>query len=135
MFGLVNIKSLGGDSYFVTFIDDASRKVWAYLMKNKGEVFGTFQKFHVVVERESNNFLKCLRTDNGGEYCSNAFKDYFNRFGINHEEIVLGARQQNGATKRMNHTILEKVRSMLSNSGLEKYFWAEVVTTNCYLIN
>lgn len=60
MFGPVNIKSLGGASYFVTFIDDASRKVWAYPMKNKSEVFGIFQKFHVVVERETNKLLKCL---------------------------------------------------------------------------
>ena len=44
-------KSLRGSSYFVTFIDDASRKVWAYPMKTKGEVFEIFQKFHVVVER------------------------------------------------------------------------------------
>ena len=88
VFGPVNIKSLGGASYFVTFIDDASRKVWAYPMKSKGEVFEIFQQFHVVVERETNKLLKCLRRNNGGEYCSNAFKYYFNRFGIKHEETV-----------------------------------------------
>jgi transposase InsO family protein len=135
VFGPVNIKSLGGASYFVTFIDDASRKVWAYPMKNKSEVFGIFQKFHVVVERETNKLLKCLRTDNGGEYCSNAFKEYCNRFGIKHEKTVPGTPQQNGVAERMNHTIMEKVRSMLSNSGLEKNFWAEAVRTTCYLIN
>jgi hypothetical protein len=123
VFGPVNIKSLGGASYFVTFIDDASRKVWAYPMKRKGEVFEIFQKFHVVVERETNQLLKCLRTDNGGEYCSNAFKEYCNRFGIKHEKIVPLTPQQNGTAERMNHTIMEKVRSMLSNSGLEKHFW------------
>ena len=135
MFGLVNIKSLGGASYYVSFIDDASRKVWVYPMKSKVEVFEIFQKFHVVVERETNKFLKCVRTDNGGEYCSNAFKDYFNRFGIKHEKTVPGTSQQNGVVERMNHTILEKVRSMLSNFGLEKHFWAEAVRTTCYLIN
>ena len=56
VFGLVNVKSLGGASYFVTFIDDASRNVWAYPMKGKDEVFEIFQNFHVVVERETNNF-------------------------------------------------------------------------------
>ena len=62
VFGPVNIKSLGGASYFVTFIDDASRKVWTYPMKSKSEVFGIFKKFHVSVERETNKLLKCLRT-------------------------------------------------------------------------
>lgn len=109
VFGPVNIKSLGGASYFVTFIDDASRKVWAYPMKNKSELFGIFQKFHVVVERETNKLLECLRTYNSGEYCSNAFKEYCNRFGIKHEKIVPGTPQQNGVAERMNRTIMEKV--------------------------
>ena len=86
MFGPVNINSLGGASYFVTFIDDAFRKVWAYPMKIKGEVFKIFYKFHVVVERETNQLLKCLRTYNGGEYFSNAFKEYCNRFGKRKEK-------------------------------------------------
>ena len=35
----------------------------------------------------------------------------------------------------MNHTLLERVRCMLSNVGLAKRFWAEAVNTACYLIN
>ena len=112
--------SLGGASYFVTFIDDASRNVWAYPMKGKDEVFEIFQNFHIVGERETNKLLKCLRTDNGGEYCSNAFKDYCNRFGLKNEKTVPNTPKQNGIVERMNRTIMEKVRSMLSNSGLEK---------------
>ena len=113
VFGPVNIKSLGGSSYYVTFIDDASREVWVYPMKSKAKLFEIFQKFLVVVERESNNLLKCLRTDNGGEYCFIAFKDYCNKFGIKHEKAVPGTPQQNGVVERMNHAIMEKVRSML----------------------
>ena len=133
--GPINVKSLGGASYFVTFIDDASKKVWAYPMKNKGEVFEIFQKFHVVVERETNKLLKCLRTNNGGEYCSNAFKNYCNRFGIKHQKTVPGTPQKKGTAERMNRTIMENVRSMLSNSGLENNFLEEAVSTTCYLIN
>jgi len=35
----------------------------------------------------------------------------------------------------MNHTIMDKVRSILSNFGLEKHFWEEVVKIACCLIN
>eukprot|EP00253_Pinus_taeda_P004835 PITA_04835 len=104
-------------------------------MKNISEVFGIFQKFHVVVERETNELLKCLRTDNGGEYCSDAFKEYCNRFGIKHEKTMPGTAQQNGDAERMNCSIMEKMQSMLSNSSLEKNFWVEPVRTACYLIN
>ena len=42
--------SLGGSSYFVSFIDDYSRKVWIYLLSRKSEVFLTFKRFKVMVE-------------------------------------------------------------------------------------
>jgi hypothetical protein len=69
------------------------------------------------------------------EYSSNAFKEYCNRFGIKHEKTVPLTPQHNGIAEIMNHTILEKARSMLSNSGLEKHFWVEAIKTTCYLIN
>jgi len=36
------LKYLGGHQYYVTFIDDFSRKAWLYLLKNKDEVFEKF---------------------------------------------------------------------------------------------
>ena len=35
VWGPTKTASLGGKHYFVTFVDDYSRKVWVYLMKNK----------------------------------------------------------------------------------------------------
>jgi hypothetical protein len=43
--------------------------------------------------------------------------------------------QQNGMVERMNRTIVEKVRSMLSNPYFPKYFWAEVVHIAFLLTN
>ena len=62
----MEVKSIGGSIYIVTFIDDTSRKVWAYDMKNKSDIFGIFKNFHILVDRETGKFLKCLRSDNGG---------------------------------------------------------------------
>jgi hypothetical protein len=41
---------LSGYEYYVTFIDDHSRKTWIYFMKNKEEVFSRFQEFKALVE-------------------------------------------------------------------------------------
>ena len=46
-------KTLGGGHYFVTFIDDHSRKVWATVLKTKDQVLDVFRDFHVKVERET----------------------------------------------------------------------------------
>ena len=44
---------MGGDKYLITFIDDASRKVWAYPMARKSDALHVFEKWMVVVENQS----------------------------------------------------------------------------------
>ena len=70
VWGPASIASLGGSLYYVTFIDDATRKTWVYPMKNKSDVFSIFQRWKVFVENEVGTKLKCLRSNNGGEYCN-----------------------------------------------------------------
>ena len=88
-----------------------------------------------MVEREKGKSLKCLRTDNGGEYTSNKFENYCSEYAIRHEKTVPGTPQHNGVTERINRTIVEKVRCTLRMAKLPKPFWAEAVQTACYLIN
>ena len=45
--------TLGGALYYVNFIDDHSRKMWAYALKSKDQVLDVFKDFHVKVERET----------------------------------------------------------------------------------
>ena len=45
--------TLGGTLYYVTFIDDHLRKVWAYALKSKDRVLDVFKYFHVKVERQT----------------------------------------------------------------------------------
>ena len=44
LWGPSPVASLGGSRYYITFIDDLSRKVWVYFLKNKSDVFETFKK-------------------------------------------------------------------------------------------
>lgn len=66
----MSTKSLGGHLYYVTFIDDHSRKTWIYLLNSKGEVFENFQEFKAKVDNLTKRKIKVLRSDNGGEYTS-----------------------------------------------------------------
>ncbi|KAH9658914.1 retrovirus-related pol polyprotein from transposon TNT 1-94-like protein [Citrus sinensis] len=66
--------SMGGAKYMVTFIDDYSRRCWAYLIKKKSDVFSVFKEYKARVELESGKKIKCLRTDNGGEYTDEVAK-------------------------------------------------------------
>ena len=79
--------------------------------------------------------VKCLRSENGGEYCSNAFKEYCAENEIRMEKTILGTPQQNGVVERMNRTLNERARSMRIHAGLPETFWVDAVNTAAYLIN
>ena len=88
-----------------------------------------------MVEKSSGMKLKTLRTDNGGEYASIEFADYLKKNGIQHQTTVPKTPEQNSIAERMNRTLVESVRSMLSDSKLPKRFWAEGLSTATYLHN
>ena len=62
--------------YFITFIDDYSKMTWVYFMRYKSEVFTIFKKFKNLVERQSEHYIKMLRSDRGGEYNLNKFEKF-----------------------------------------------------------
>ena len=133
--GPLNIASVGGSIYFVTFIDDFSNYVWVYMLKKKSEVLEKFIEFVAMAENSSGKRLKKLRNDNGGEYVSNALTDYCKEKGILTEPTIPYTPQQNGKAERMNCTIMDNVRASLYHAKLPLYLWAEAVSTIVYLRN
>jgi hypothetical protein len=59
---------MGEVKYFITFIDEFSRKVSVYVLKAKHQVLSVFKQFQVSVERETEKKIKCIHTDNVGVY-------------------------------------------------------------------
>ncbi|RVW29670.1 Retrovirus-related Pol polyprotein from transposon TNT 1-94 [Vitis vinifera] len=88
-----------------------------------------------MVETETGLKVKCLRSDNGGEYIDGGFSEYCAAQGIRMEKTIPGTPQQNGVAERMNRTLNERARSMRLHAGLPKTFWADAVSTAAYLIN
>jgi hypothetical protein len=66
--GSIETPSLSYAVYFITFIDDFSRKSWVYFLKHKSETFAKFQEFKSFGEKESGKSIKILRSDNEGEF-------------------------------------------------------------------
>lgn len=79
---------LSGHEYYVTFIDDYSKKTWIYFLKAKGEAFSRFQEFKVLVENQTRKKIKVLRSNNGGENTSNEFQDFCTQEGIRRQLTV-----------------------------------------------
>lgn len=133
--GPMSVQTHSHSRYFVTFIDDYSRKCFAYPLKTKSQVFSKFIEFKTRVENETEKKIKTLRSDNGTEYDNINFHEYFAKHGIKHEKSAPYSPQQNGLAERMNRTIFEKARCMLLEACLPKQFWAEAVLAAVGIIN
>jgi len=70
VWGPAKTPSIRGRHYFVTFVNDFSRRVSVYTMKNKDDVLDIFLKWKAQVENQTGRRIKVLRTNNGGEYKS-----------------------------------------------------------------
>ncbi|PNY18017.1 copia-type polyprotein [Trifolium pratense] len=133
--GPFDVKSLGGNRYFITFVDEYSRKMWIYLIQSKDEVFDVFKRFKALVENQSSKRIKILRTDGGGEYTSRSFESFCVENGIEHEVTAPYTPQHNGLAERRNRTILDMARCMVKHRNLPKSFWGEAVNTAVYVLN
>jgi transposase InsO family protein len=135
VFGRVKQASISGMRYMVTFIDDFSRYVWIDFMKAKSETLSKFKEFREKVESKFNKKIRCLRTDNGGEYTSDEFSDYLKNCGIRRQLTCSGTPQQNGVAERKNRHLAEICRSMLHAKNVPSRFWAECMKTAAHVIN
>ena len=135
--GPMNVESAGGSKYILTFTDDYTRYVTVYFIKSKADVLTKFKEYTALMENLSPNShrLKTVRSDNGGEYTSNKFKEFCNEKGISHEFTTPYSPQQNGVSERLNRTLLEKARSMIYHAEVPSKFWAEAINTAVYLHN
>lgn len=133
--GPMRTSSLNGSRYFVVFVDDYSRMTWVFFLKNKSEVLPTFKKFRSVIEKQSGNAVKILRTDRGGEFVSAEFDKLCEDFGIQRQLTASYTPQQNGVAERKNRSLVEMAKSMLKAKNLPKSFWAEAIHTAAYILN
>ena len=88
-----------------------------------------------MVENQTGRKLKCLRTDNGGEFKFEEFVKFCRERGVRREYTAPYNPEQNGIAERMNQTIQERVVSMLEHSGLSDGFWAEALLMAVHIIN
>lgn len=133
--GFMEKTSLGGSRYFVTFIDDFSKKTFVYFLKAKDQVQEAFEDFKAYAENQTGKKIKVLRSDNGTEYNNKSMKRFLRNAGIEQEFTSAYNPEQNGRAERYNRRIQEKARCLLFDVGLNKEFWAEAVPTAVYLMN
>lgn len=133
--GPMRTKSIAGNKYFMLIVDDFTRMIWVYFLRNKSEAFNSFKKLKSMTELQSGYKVKCLRSDRGGEFLSSEFVQFCNDHGIQRQLTMAYTPQQNGVVERKNKTVVEMAKSMLHEKGIPYFLWAEAVHIAVYILN
>jgi len=131
----LEVPSSGVNKYFISFVDEFSKKIWLHLIKAKSDAFNIFQKIKVLVEKQSGKSIKILRTDGGGEYTSKVFEKFCEYNGIIHKVTAPYSLQHNCLDERRNKCLLDMTRSMLKLKNIPNTLWGEAVRIATYILN
>jgi hypothetical protein len=135
---------LNGQRYFISFIDYRIRYMYLYFLNDKAEALNAFKTYKVEVEKQKENKIKIVRSDRGGEYYGRytetgqmigPFTQFLEEEGIVAQYTMSGTPKQNGVAERRNRTLMNLVRSMLSNSELHLFLWSEALKIVVYVLN
>jgi transposase InsO family protein len=133
--GPMRTKGLNGEQYFMLLIDDYTRMIRVCFLKKKSEAFKCFRIFKEMVENETDLEIKCLRSDNGGEFTLKEFKNLYEEHGIKRQFSATRTPQQNGVVERKNKTVQKMARTILKDSKLGDIFWVQTVHTIVHILN
>ncbi|KAJ9560140.1 hypothetical protein OSB04_005300 [Centaurea solstitialis] len=133
--GPITPPTASGNRYFLLLVDDFSRVMWIYLLKSKDEALSSFQKFRLLIENVTDEKVKTLRSDRGGEFLSKSFTMYCDETGLNHQFSAPYSPQQNGVVERRNRMVIEMARSMMKYMKVPEVLWGEAVRQAVYILN
>ncbi|GJY03658.1 putative ribonuclease H-like domain-containing protein [Tanacetum coccineum] len=135
LFGPTFVSSLMHKKYCLVVTDDYSKFTWVFFLATKDETSEILKNFIKEIENLVDKKVKIIRCDNGTEFKNKVMDDFCREKGIRREYSVARTPQQNGVAERRNRTLIEAARTMLADSKLPTTFWAEAVSTACYVQN
>ena len=94
-----------------------------------------FKSFKAMAKKESNRFIKVLRSNRGGEYMSNEFMEICQYYGIKRQFTARYTPQQNGVAERNNQTIMNMVQCMVKEKHISDEYWGDDVTCSVYILS
>ncbi|CAI7754465.1 unnamed protein product, partial [Closterium sp. NIES-54] len=126
--GPLPVQGHKGERYFLTNVDDWSRLMWAYPLKQKDHAASTIKEDWLpFVEKQAECVVKRIRTDRGGEFLGAEMTAWLKKQGIQRELTTAYTPQSNGVAERANRTILETARELLIESGVGNSMWPHAV--------
>lgn len=125
--GPMNRQSLGGARYALVAVDEFSKYSCVALLRSKDEAAGKLLDIIKLLERQSGEKLRKLRTDRGGEFMAEALQGPLREMGVVHEPTPAYSPESNGLAERTNRTLVERMRCVLQGAKMPHQFWGEAL--------
>ena len=122
-----------GYRYVLLFVDDYSGMQMAYFLKHKHHALEATEKY--LADISVFGRVKCIRSDNGGEFVNKEFEALLIRNKIKHERSAPYSPHQNGTVERGWRSIFDMARCLLVQSKLPKSMWVYAVLASVHIRN
>jgi transposase InsO family protein len=124
-----------GSIYSLVLVDDFTGMSWVYFYGTKNQFYQRFTKFKAMVETQTGRRIKRVRSDQAKEFYSSRVSTLIQESSIIFKASVIYAHEQNGKAERMNRTISDMARTMMTEACLPETMWAEVFQMASYIRN
>nr|GEY39680.1 putative ribonuclease H-like domain-containing protein [Tanacetum cinerariifolium] len=121
--------------YCLVVTDDCRRFTWVLFLATKDETSGILKSFITGIKNLVDHKVKMIRCDNETEFKNREMNQFCEMKGILRQFSLARTPQQNKVAERRNRTLIEAAKTMLVDSKLPTTFWAEAVSTACYVQN
>jgi transposase InsO family protein len=125
--GPFNVESMGKSRYFITFVDVATDYTEVKTLRNRHECKEKVIEFMNKMKTQFGDSPRVFRADRAGEYLDESLQKFLRDKGIVFQCSVAYCHEQNGIAERKNRTLLDAVRTILTERNLPKYLWAEAL--------
>ena len=122
-----------GFRYALSFVDDFSGLNMVYFLKSKGDTVRATERF--IADCTPYGKVKCIRSDNGGEFTSESFESLLVKNCIKHEKTAPHSPHQNGTVERSWRSLFDMSRCLLLEAKLPKELWTYATMTSAYIRN
>lgn len=133
--GPIRTTSYTGKRFILSFLDEFTAFSTVYVLESKTQVLEKFKEYVTRTKNLFNRNINEFRCDNGTEFANNSFREYCKSLGTRIGFSPIYCPQCNGRIERFNRTLIEKARTLMKDSGLEKKFWDEAVLCAAFLYN
>ena len=133
LFGPLRTKTFQGARYILICVDDYSRLVKIYFLRDKTGQLDCFRDLAAWSKTQTGNKIKEVRTD--GEWASKEWQDLKSKMGFEHKKTTRGTPQSNGVAERYGGIIIRKARILHVDAQLPPFLYGEALMHATYLHN